>query len=136
MSNIFNIEASGQSKRKITCYDRSMKKDTHAFGQRLAKFRKDKKMSQLELGKLMGVSRGMIAYYESAAKNPTVEVIENAASALGVSIGQLLGDDLSIVSNKPKTKLEKLCDQLSSLPRSKQKTVVEMLEGFLEKTAS
>jgi transcriptional regulator with XRE-family HTH domain len=72
----------------------------------------------------------MIAYYESSAKNPTIEVIENSSKALGVKISTLL-DDLEPVKRGPKSKLQQLTERLSELPRSKQTAVIEMLEGYL-----
>ena len=118
-----------------SCYSANVSRRTtsHPFGKKLAEARKLKSLSQTELAKLMGTSRGMIAYYESSAKNPTIEVIENSSKALGVKISTLL-DDLEPVKRGPKSKLQQLTERLSELPRSKQKAVIEMLEGYLEKT--
>ena len=111
----------------------AQKTSSHPFGKKMASARKRKNLSQTELGKLMGVSRGMVAYYESSAKNPTVEVIENASRALEVGISTLL-EDAEPAKKGPKSKIQQLTDKLSELPRSKQKVVIEMLEGFLDKT--
>lgn len=122
-----------------TCYTANMKKEvSHPFGKRLATARKKQKLSQTELGKIMGISRGMIAYYESSAKNPTIEVIEKSAKALNVNPAELLLDIKTNNSSKPgpQSRIEQLLQQLSTLPKGKQKVVIEMLEGFLEKTAS
>ena len=125
------------SSHPISWYSASVSQKTtsHRFGKKLAAARKVKNLSQAELGKLMGVSRGMIAYYESSAKNPTIEIIENVAKALGVKISSLI-DDAEPRQRGPKSKIEKLTDRLGELPRSKQKAVIEMLEGYLEKTTS
>jgi len=82
------------SSHPISWYSASVSQKTtsHRFGKKLAAARKVKNLSQAELGKLMGVSRGMIAYYESSAKNPTIEIIENVAKALGVKISSLIDD--------------------------------------------
>jgi len=121
---------------KKLCYTDNMSKATasHPFGKKLAEIRKKQGLSQTELGKLMSVSRGMVAYYESSAKNPTIEVIEHAAEVLGVSVSSLV-DQHTPEKRGPKSKLEKLTDKLSELPKNKQKVVVDMLEGFLEKTS-
>ena len=125
------------SSHPISWYSASVSQKTtsHRFGKKLAAARKVKNLSQAELGKLMGVSRGMIAYYESSAKNPTIEIIENVGKALGVKISSLI-DDAEPRQRGPKSKIEKLTDRLGELPRSKQKAVIEMLEGYLEKTTS
>ena len=80
----------------------------------------------------------MVTYLERRAKNPTAKTIEQIAQVFGVPINALLGS-AKIVSNGahkpgPPSRLEELTEQLAQLPRSKQKTVVEMLEGFLQKT--
>ena len=118
------------------CYLPLMQKavTAHPFGKKLATLRKQRGLSQTELGKIMGFSRGMIAYYEGGAKNPTVEVIENAAKALNVSIATLLENPIKSKPG-PQSKLEQLTQRLSELPRSKQKVVIEMLEGFLDKAS-
>jgi len=79
----------------------------------------------------------MVTYLERRAKNPTVKTMEQIARIFGVPIGELLG--LAKMQNGtrkpgPRSRLEELTEQLSKLPRSKQKVVVEMLEGFLQKT--
>ncbi len=40
------------------------------FGQRLAEARREKGLTQPELGKLLGMSRERVDYYERRAKNP------------------------------------------------------------------
>jgi len=116
------------------CYLPSMPKSakSHPFGKKLALLRKQRGLSQTELGKLMGVSRGMIAYYEGGAKNPTIEVIENAAKSLNVSIASLL-ENTKRQKPGPPSKIEQLTQRLAALPRGKQKVIIDMLEGVLEK---
>ena len=118
------------------CYAPDMPKSatSHPFGKKLALLRKQRGLSQTELGKLMSVSRGMIAYYEGGAKNPTIEVIENAAKSLDVSIASLL-ENTKRQKPGPPSKLEQLTQRLAALPRGKQQVIIDMLEGVLEKAS-
>ena len=62
------------------------------IGERIKNARKDKGWSQSELGKALGVSQQMIAQFENSRKNPKIETLDKIASALGVSVIDLLGD--------------------------------------------
>ena len=68
------------------------------FGQRLAVICKRKGLSQARLAKLIGIKREMIDYYERRVSNPTLDFIKRAASALDVSVDDLLGSDV-LISN-------------------------------------
>ncbi len=80
----------------------------------------------------------MVAYLERRAKNPTAKKLEQIAQVFGVSTSDLLNsaNGKKEMRHKPgpPSRLEELTEQLAQLPRSKQKTVIEMLEGFLQKT--
>ena len=108
------------------------------FGERLAALRKERGWTQPQLAERLGITVMMVTYLERQAKNPTAKTVEQIAQVFGVPINALLGS-AKIVSNGahkpgPPSRLEELTEQLAQLPRSKQKTVVEMLEGFLQKT--
>ncbi len=110
--------------------------DAHPFGKRMAALRREHGLSQAEFGRRVGLSRGMVAYYESCAKNPTLEFIEKVAAAFDVPVGKLLDREAAGSTRRkpgPASRLQQLTDELSRLPRSKQRVVVEMLEGFLHR---
>ena len=75
----------------------------------------------------------MVAYYESCAKNPTIEVVEKAAGVFAVAVGELAGNGGQGGGRKPgrTSHLERLTGELARLPKAKQRVVVQMLEGFL-----
>jgi len=75
----------------------------------------------------------MVAYYESCAKNPTVEFVERGAGVFNVPIADLL-DRTNLSQQKkrgPASRLSQLLEQLTHLPKGKQQVVVQMLEGVL-----
>lgn len=59
-------------------------------GERIKKIRQQKKLSQKELGKLLGVSQQMIGQWESVNANLTLETIQKIATVLNTNINELL----------------------------------------------
>lgn len=70
-----------------------MKRRTSArdFGKRLAQLRRDKGITQIELGKKTGVSQRVIAYYEGETNFPPAHLLIPIAKALKISVDELLG---------------------------------------------
>ena len=64
------------------------------FGERLKAVRKEKKISQRELGERLGVSQQTIAQYEKAQSTPKADTILKLANALEL-------DDLSLLIEMP-----------------------------------
>ena len=62
-------------------------------GDRLKSARKKKKLTQEELGNLVGVGKSAICCYEKETRNPTLETIIEFMHILGVSSDYLLGTD-------------------------------------------
>ncbi|WP_404424960.1 helix-turn-helix domain-containing protein [Nibricoccus sp. IMCC34717] len=102
----------------------------------MAAFRLAKGLTQSDLAHALGMTRDQVAYYERAAKNPSMEVIARIASFFGVSVGELF-NDMSKEAKKPgpASHFAKLAQRLDQLPRTKQKVVAEMLEGFLKQAS-
>lgn len=61
------------------------------FGQRLAELRKAAGYTQQQLADEIGVSRRVIAYYETEADNPPATFLVDLAKALSLSADELLG---------------------------------------------
>lgn len=59
---------------------------------RVKEFRKEKKMSQLELAKSIGVSRQTINMIENNKYNPTLELCINLAKTLDTDLNTLFWD--------------------------------------------
>jgi len=108
------------------------------FGQRLAVLRKQQGLSQEALAQLLGTTRDNIAYYERKAENPSLDFIERCAQALRVSPEELITENGKVRSGKPgpPARWEQLSRRLATLPRGKQRVVIDMLEGLLEKAGT
>ena len=61
------------------------------LGQQITKLRKQKKLSQNDLGKKVGTSGDIIGRYERNEVNPSVEVASKIADVLEVSLDFLIG---------------------------------------------
>ena len=61
------------------------------FSQRLVQIRKSKGLTQVELGKRIGVSQRIIHHYEHKAEYPPTQKLIELAQALDMSIDDLLG---------------------------------------------
>ena len=63
------------------------------IGNRLKKARLNSKLTQAQLGSLVGVGKSAICCYEKETRNPTLETIIEFMHVLGVSSDYLLGAD-------------------------------------------
>lgn len=101
----------------------------------MAAFRVAKGLSQAQLGEALGMDRGLVAYYERAARNPSLELVQKIADFFGVSVGELLNDATRTARKPgPPSQFSQIAERLDRLPRAKQKVVAELLEGFLKQT--
>ena len=98
------------------------------FGSRVSSIRKQKKISQSELGKLAGISGDIVGKYERDEMKPSIDTATKLASALEVSLDYLVGNADSEVFDKG---LLKRLEQLTSLPENDKKGILFALDGLL-----
>jgi transcriptional regulator with XRE-family HTH domain len=85
------------------------------FGKRLAQIRKSRGLTQAELGKNVGVSTRIIAYYELESDQPPGALLLDLAKVLRVSSDELLG--LKPVHEKEDPKTARLLNRLRAIGR-------------------
>ena len=95
--------------------------EVYDFGLRLKKLRQSKKMSQEELGKRIGVSKGTIYRYECNTQAISLETATKLAITLGTSLDHLAGIDEAMVIRLPK------------LTKEKQTVLLDFVRLFIEK---
>lgn len=66
------------------------------FGENMLTVRKQKGMTQQELGKIIGVDKRVISKYENGQTIPSIKVAIQIAQALQVSLDYLAGSDKSL----------------------------------------
>jgi len=76
------------------------------FGQNMMLIRKQKKLSQAALGKIIGTSGDVIGRYERGDINPSVDVVTKIADALEVSIDFLVGKTSTRIDKKILKRIE------------------------------
>lgn len=64
----------------------------NTFGKRIAALRKEKKISQGELAKLINTSTSVIGRYERDEMTPSVEAAKKIAKILNTTVGYLLSE--------------------------------------------
>lgn len=75
-------------------------------GNNIAKFRKEKKITQEELAKLINVSPKTISSYENNRNLPNIEILILLSEAFGVTIDEIIGTSIE-AKEKTKEKYEK-----------------------------
>jgi transcriptional regulator with XRE-family HTH domain len=97
------------------------------LGSHIATLRKDKKISQQELGKLAGTSGDLIGRYERDEVKPSIEVVIKLADALNVSLDYLVGKtDLEL-----DTAALKRLELISKLPQEEKKQLLHVIDALL-----
>jgi transcriptional regulator with XRE-family HTH domain len=100
-------------------------------GERLFKTRRARGLSQEELGEKVNLSKRMIAHYESAEGDPTIETLKKLADALNVTISYLTGESVQkVIKEEISPKLRRHLETLQKLPPKDQKTVMRMVDGL------
>ena len=64
--------------------------ESEKLGNNLKKIRTEKGLSQVDIARELGVSRGFVSNIESGKRNPTLSTLTRLATALGVSTNELL----------------------------------------------
>jgi transcriptional regulator with XRE-family HTH domain len=85
------------------------------LGERIAKLRKELKLSQYELADRLGYSRGKLSNYEQGSRQPDYDTLQKLADFFGVTTDYLLGrtnDKKGFVNEKdnynPLTEINKM----------------------------
>jgi transcriptional regulator with XRE-family HTH domain len=78
------------------------------IGEHIMLIRKQKGLSQAELGKSIGTSGDIIGRYERDIMTPSIEVIMKIADALEISIDFLVGKTTLVLDKPTLTRLEEI----------------------------
>lgn len=101
------------------------------FGSRLAHVRQDRGLTQAELGKAVGVSQRVIAYYETESQQPPGALLADLATALEVSTDELLGLKAVAEKRSPRrARLLKRLQKIEDLPAVDQRIVLRLLDAL------
>ena len=102
-----------------------------ALGSRIASLRKEQGVSQRAMADELGIAQQTYAHYEVGRIRMPIATLPAIAQFFGVSVDELLGRKNGTGKRGPAPRLQQQIERLSRLPKAKQKTVMEMLEGVL-----
>ncbi len=97
------------------------------LGDNMMLIRKKKKLSQADLGKLIGTSGDVIGRYERGDINPSIDVVTNIAEALEVSIDYLVGKTKIVMDKETVDRLE----DIAKLPDEKKNYIFGIIDMCL-----
>jgi len=117
----------------------SMKtKDEQVFskelGSRIASARKSQHRTQQEVADHLGIAQATVAHYEAGRMRIPTFHLPPLAEILGLTVDELLGQDMKSGKRGPTPKLQKQFERIGQLPRATQQVVMNMLDGVLAQT--
>jgi len=100
------------------------------FGERITYARKQKKMTQNDLGKAVGTSGDIIGKYERNEIKPSIDTAAKIAEALGVTIDYLVKEgEYQNIDNETLKRMK----ELAKLSKEDKAHVFAMLDAFFAK---
>lgn len=101
-----------------------------SFGERLTIVRKRKKLSQADVGKLIGINGDAYGRYERNEVRPTIEMATKIANSLNISLDYLVGKtDFELDDN-----IVKRIQEVSKMSDKDKEHVFSLLDAFIAKT--
>ena len=105
-----------------------------AIGERLARLRKERGITQIEMAELLGASQSNISDYERGVLRIHGELLAKLAGVLKVSADEILGLEKSAPSRAPRDRrlLRRLQD-VDKLSKRDREALMRTLDAFLSK---
>ncbi len=101
-------------------------------GARLAALRRAAGLTQTELAQLVGETQQNIAYWEQSQRPPRSDVLPKMAKVLGVKIEHILEGALPQTRRAgPVGKVQKIFEEVATLPRKQQERIVETVSALV-----
>ena len=107
--------------------------DRESFGQRLARKRKERGFTQVEIAEKVGLLQGLVSDYERDKLRPHAEIIVRFAVVLEVSADELLGirppkRQAGALANR---RFLRRLQQVDKLPKRDQDALLRTIDAFL-----
>ena len=120
---------------KYLCYNFFMddKKDVlqETIGQRLARIRKLRGLSQRDLAKNAGIARSIIADYERGKLRLYDKIIIELTNILKISSDELLGIKNNTENYEPSLRLMRRFIKIEKLPENKKKAILKTIDDLI-----
>ena len=91
----------------------------------------------MQLAEVLGVAQQTLAHYEAGRLRLLAGALPTLADQLGVSVEDLIGTPASRTTGKrgPAPRMQQQLEQLSRLPRAKQRIVSDVIESLIAQSA-
>ena len=106
-----------------------------SIGQRVARIRKERGFTQVELAEKIGIVQTLVTDYENDRLRLSAEMAVRFAMALDVSLDELLHPKTARPARKPSRKVLRRLEQIEALPPTQQTTLLRTIDTFLEVAA-
>jgi len=109
--------------------------NSETIGQRIARLRKERGLTQKELAEKVGIIQVLVSDYEKGKLRLHAEMVVRFARALGIRADELLGltSDVSKgTATKPDLKIMRRLNRIASLPPKEQKIMLKAIDGWLQ----
>lgn len=107
------------------------------LGRRIARLRKERAITQVELAKILGIAQPNVSDYERDESKPGPEAILKMAEVFKISADELLGRkapaaETPVVSRK----LMRRAIQIEKLPKRDQQALIRTIDAFLRNSST
>lgn len=104
-----------------------------SIGQNIAKYRKEKGMTQQQLGEAVGVTNRTVSKWEADITAPGVDLIPLLSSALGITLDMLFGVETEKSKSEHSNEIKNAVTQALNevLPDMLEETLDELLPAYL-----
>jgi transcriptional regulator with XRE-family HTH domain len=111
--------------------------DVETLGGRIARLRREKGLTQIELAEHLHVSQPVISDYENDVIRLPADTVAQIAGILGASTDELLGLKApSVLSGGIKNRrLYRRLQQIEKLPRRDQEALLRTIEAFISRAS-
>jgi transcriptional regulator with XRE-family HTH domain len=109
-----------------------------SMGQRLARLRKERGWTQVELAERTGIVQTVLSDYERGKLRLNADMIVRFASTLDITTDELLQPKAAqtVLRRKPSLRVLRRLERIESLPQHQQNTLLKTIDGFLKGVAS
>ena len=116
---------------------KNAKQETESFGRRLARLRKERGITQVEIAERVGIIQTLVSDYERDKLRLNAEMIVRFTTALGITTDDLLkpGEDSTQPPPKPNSRMLRRLEKIEKLPVSKQSALLKTIDTFLKGAA-
>jgi transcriptional regulator with XRE-family HTH domain len=107
------------------------------IGQRLARLRRERGLTQVMLAERVGIIQALVSDYERDKLRLNPDMSVKFAQALGVTTDQLLGlQPTKGNGHQPSRKVLRRLEEIENLPRRDQDALLRTIDAFLAKSAA